>query len=599
MANGSSMGNALRISTGQLDWTGGVNSDATPTIAGAENPNGLKQNQLAWMNSATVRGGGIAPRAGYLRLAEFVKSIGILQEAYMYAPRFAFPYIVAQISGRTFLVRVDLDPVVIQEVTIAGDPNPANRDQAWMCQGEEFLKIDDGVSESLIWDGNVLRRISAMGGTPPYLRPCEAMTYYQGRIWEALGREYWAGDIVGGPSGTAAYGFRDAILHMVENTFTSLGGSFTVPTNAGNIRALNYPANINTLLGQGQLLIFTREQIYSADVPIKRTDWAGANGTSFTQKVAQINFGTTSDRSVVHVNGDVFVQSSDPGVRSVTAAVRNFDQWGDLPISIEEARALEQTDRALLRWGSGIYFDNRLLQTTLPYQTDVGVAHKGILPLNFDTVSTLAEKRAPAWEGILEGVPVLRLLKGDFGGRERAFMLARGTNDDGSGSIECWEITNFSKEDRGRFGDTRVLWAFETPSFTWGEPFSLKELDTIELWLDRLSGDVEFTVQFRPDQHPCWENWWKFKQCAPRNNCEDPGVLLPCDYPTQIYREQYRATLVLPKPPTRCEFTQARPLNIAYGFQFRIFVKGFVRIRGIRVHAFDRAKQPYLGITPC
>jgi hypothetical protein len=385
---------------------------------------------------------------------------------------------------------------------------------------------------------------------------------------------------------------------MVENSFTSLGGSFTVPTLAGNIRALNYPANINTNLGQGQLLIFTREQIYSADVPIKRTDWAGANGTSFTQKVAQINFGTSSDRSVVHVNGDVFCQSPD-GIRSLTAAVRNFDQWGDLPISVEEARAIDQNDRALLRWGSGIYFDNRLLQTALPYQTDVGVAHKGILPLNFDLVSTLAEKKPPAWEAIWEGIPILRLLKGDFGGRQRAFMIVRETAQDGTGTLACWEMTSYALEDTNSFGQSRVQFAFETPSFTWGNPFQLKRLDCCEIWLDQLSGDVEFHLEFRPDQHPCWEPYWSWKECAPRNECELPGALLPCPYPEQRYKLGYRATIVTPKPPSRCETTQARPIDLGYGFQFRLIVKGHVRIRGFMVHAFPVEKSPYAGLTPC
>lgn len=594
MANGS----VTRITTGQVDWSGGVNSDLAPTIRGADNPNGLGTNQLAWLRNGTVKQGTIAPRFGWQDLAAFVVGIGLLQEAYMYQPRFAFPYIVAQIAGRTFLIRVDLDPVVIQEVTIAGNPNPANLEQAWMTQGEEFLIIQDGVSEPLVWDGNVLRRISAMGGTPPYLRTAESMVYYQGRIWEALGREYWAGDIVGTPtavgSGTAAYGGRDAILHMVENTFTSIGGSFTVPTTAGNIRALNYPANINNFLGQGPLLIFTRQQIYAADVPISRTDWiATNNNTGITVKIAQINFGTTSDRSVVHVNGDVFYQSVD-GVRSLTTAVRNFGEWGDMPISIEEQRAIALNDRALLRFGSGITFDERLLQTCLPFQTDCGVAHKGIMPLNFDLLSTLSNRLPPAWEGILEGLDHLRLVRGDFGGRERAFSLARSTI---TGGIVCYELTDFLLEDNNTTGEARVKWNFETPSFTWGNPFQLKQLDTLELWIDRLYGPVEIAVEFRPDQHGCWEPWHKWTDCAPRTDCEDCNALSPCDYPTQIYKQQYRATVVLPKPPTRCETSQHRPINLGYSFQFRIFVKGFLRIRGLMVHAFPVEKAPYLSVT--
>jgi hypothetical protein len=592
-------GSVLRITTGQQDWSAGVDSDKTPTIASAQNPNGLKPNQLAWGNNITVRGGSISPRFGLQDLAAFAVGIGIHQESYMYQPRFAFPYIISQIAGRTFAIHVENDPVTIVEITIAGDPNPPNIEQAWMTQGEEFLIIQDGVSEPLVWDGNVLRRISAMGGTPPYLRTAESMVYYQGRIWEALGREYWAGDIVGNPaalgSGTAAYGGRDAILHMVENTFTSLGGSFTVPTTAGNIRALNYPANINNFLGQGPLLIFTRQQIYAADIPISRTDWVATNNnTGITVKVAQINFGTTSDRSVVHVNGDVFYQSVD-GVRSLFTAVRNFGEWGDLPISVEEARAIQFNDRALLRFGSGITFDNRLLETALPFQTDVGVCHKGILPLNFDLVSTLAEKKPPAWEGILEGLDILRLVRGDFGGRERAFALARSSI---TGGIVVYELTSYLLEDNNTTGNARITWSFETPSFSFGDPFALKELDTVEYWCDKISGDVEVAWQMRPDQHGCWEPWWKHKICAPRNNCEDCGVLLPDEcYPTQFYKQQYRATIVLPKPPTRCETSQHRPINLGYSFQFRVFVKGSMRIRGIMVHAFPKDKAPYASVT--
>lgn len=735
-----------------MDWSGGVSSDAAPTIAGPGNPNGLKPDQLAWANSVSLRHGCIQPRPGFADLAAFAVGIGIHQESRLYVPiSEAFPYIIAQIAGRTFKVTVDTVPSVITEVTIPGDPNPPDRPQAWMTQGEEFLIIQDGISRPLIWDGVVLRRsagpsqvlsevasnflvpavgssvlvtldapfqgpngrivyvdgrqytasnvasgdwltirndsngsagavvpagssvndaasvlltsttasfiipiigastkipvdpnfpsatpttvgitnsvqsftaldeiapvaganevfltnVSGIAGTTVAINAkllsegelptAEPMVYYQGRIWLAIGREYIAGDIVGGPSGTAPYGRRDSILKMTENAYTALGGTFTVPTNAGNIRALNYPQNINSFLGQGPLLIFTRQQVYAADIPISRAAWAATTGsTGIVVKVMQINFGTTSDRSVVHVNGDVFYQSVD-GVRSLTTAVRNFGEWGDLPISVEEARAIDQNDRALLRFGSGINFDNRLLETVLPYQTDCGVAHRGIMPLDFDLLSTLQTKLPPAWSGIWEGLPHLRLLRGDFGGRERAFSLAR---SDITGGIVVYELTNYLLEDNNTTGDARISWQFETPAFTWNKPFELKELDTLELWFDRLSGQVELAVEFRPDQHPCWEPWTKWIECAPRNNCEDCGILLPCSYPEQIYPKGYRATVVLPKPPTRCEYTQSRPINIGYSFQFRIRIKGSLRIRGIMVHAFDRDKQSYLSVTP-
>lgn len=414
------------------------------------------------------------------------------------------------------------------------------------------------------------------------------MDYYMGRIWLANGREYVAGDIVGGPTGTAVYNFRDSILKLVENTYLSLGGTFRVPTNAGNIRALKHPANLDTALGEGQLLVFTRESIYSVNVVPTRAEWQTLEEP--IQRVVQINHGTTSDWSVSAVNGDLFYRSVN-GINSLIQAIRYFNQWGNRPISVEEERATSIEDNSLLIYASGICFDNRLLETALPQESDVGVIHKAILPLNFDLISTLGQTLPPAWEGVNEGLDFLKLLKGDFGGRERAFAFVRSRQ--APNNIELWELTADQIEDENSFGDTRIVWALETPAFTWEIPFTLKELDTIELWIDRLYGTVDFLVQFRPDQHPCWEYWHKWQICNPKNNCEDPGVLLPCDYPQQIYKPSYRATMVLPRPPSLCQVQNARPINFGYSFQFRIWVKGYCRLRGFLAHAYERDKAPY------
>ncbi len=732
---------AVRITTGSLSFEGGVDSNRVPTIASESYPTGLKPNMCAWLENATVRGGGISPRRGWKRLLEMPVT-ALFQECSMYEPDEGFPYIVAQIGGRTFAVRVDGDNSV-QEITIPGDPNSATIDQSWMCQGEQFLVIQDGTALPLFYDGTSMRRskgpgnvlgvvsvafvvpavgqvvnvtltdpyagqpgeriyingkvyqqaeassfitlknvsspftgtvmptgtrvfngstvnlvttapftvpatggsvnitvspdyagavpvnvavqndlpqftITAIGVAPPApnhvllvnitdtpgvnvpllsvlnsvaeLPTATCMDYYMGRLWSANGREYIAGDIVLGPSGTEQYGYRDAILKLTENEYLALGGAFVVPTNAGNIRALKHPTNLDTALGQGQLLVFTRKTIYSVNVTPTRAEWQTLSEP--IQRVAQTNFGTTSDRSVVNVNGDLFYQSVD-GVRSLTQAIRYFNQWGNVPISSEETRITDLNDRALLRFGSGIEFDNRLLQTCLPFQTDVGVCHKGLMPLDFDLISTLAERLPPAWEGVQQGLDILRVVTGDFGGLQRSFAFVRSA----LGKIELWELTQNLLEDRNLSGDARLTWVVETPSYTWDKLFKLKELDTLEMWVDKLSGTVDFTIYFRPDQHPCWEYWHHWQVCAARNECELPYAPVPCNYPQQPYRQLYKATMVMPKPPTTCGIGSGRPLNIGYSFQFRIVIHGFCRVRGLLVHGLERDKQPYLGIT--
>ena len=227
----------------------------------------------------------------------------------------------------------------------------------------------------LFWNGISLRRsIGITTATPANIAPgineipaATCMDYYGNRLWYAFARAFAAGDIAGGPSGTAGYHFRDAILNVTENPVCFGGDGFSVPTNAGNIRALKHSASLNAAQGQGQFYIFTRKTIYMMTVPQTRTDWINAdsnNQPSLT--VVQIVSGAVGDRCVVSVNGDLFYQSFDPSIRSLLFAMRNFGQWGNTPISQNEQRALARNDRGLMRFSSGIEFDNRLLMAVLP-----------------------------------------------------------------------------------------------------------------------------------------------------------------------------------------------------------------------------------------
>lgn len=435
--------------------------------------------------------------------------------------------------------------------------------------------------------------------TPAELPPAQAMDYYMGRIWLANGRQYVAGDIVGGPSGSAAYGYRDSVLKMTENAYTVSGGAFTVPTMAGNIRALKHPANIDTALGEGQLLPMTRRNIYSTNITPTRADWVLLSEP--IQRVAQINFGTMSDRSVVQVNGDLYYRSPD-GVRSFKQAIRFFNENpGNVPISHEMQRVFPLDDKSLLRFCSGIEFDNRLLMSALPYQTPAGVAHKCIASLNFDLLNSINQKLPPAWEGVWEGLNVLQALKGDFGGRQRAFYIVW---SDLNQAIEIWEQTADALTDFGTQttpGGDRITWSFETPAFDWsnnrdGGPFELKTLETMEWWIDRLSGTVDFYLEYRPSSYPCWIFWNRWTECAARNECELPNPLLPCNHPEQAYLPQYRAMMTMPTPPVLCNDNVQRPTNVDYSFQFRLTIKGSCRIRGLMAYGIPTQRAPFDGL---
>lgn len=456
----------------------------------------------------------------------------------------------------------------------------------------------------LFWDGTTLRRsigitsLTASPASPPHtneLPAATAMCYYMGRVWYAQERTVSAGDIVGGASAYPAtnpnYNYlRDAVLCVQENPLCVGGDGFTVPATGGNIRVITYAANINTALGEGQLYIGTREEMYALTVPVTRTDWINASSQNQPiMQVAMVNNAAVNDRSMVQVNGDLFFQSLEPAIRSFTASVRNFQQWGNVPISTNERRILDFNDRSLLRFGSGIYFDNRLYQTALPYICPVGVAHAAIVPLNFDVISTLQKQLPPVWEGMYEGINTLELVTADFGGRQRAFATVW---SDLEQKIQFWEITIDQRWDNL---ENRVKWYAEFPSFTWGDEFVLKKLVSAELWIDKLLGEVVFKMEYRPDGDPCWYPWYEWKECTAKNSCEDVHNPI-CAYPADR-RESYRQTITLPVPPNACEGVMMRPSNVGYQFQCKLTVLGWCRIRGLLLHAEPVDRKLYENLV--
>jgi hypothetical protein len=229
--------------------------------------------------------------------------------------------------------------------------------------------------------------------------------------------------------------------------------------------------------------------------------------------------------------------------------------------------------------------------TALPMQTPYGVVHQAILPLDFTPISTNRDRQKPVWEGHQEGVQILSLSEQDFDGVDRAFALTLSSDPNFPGAIELWEFLPDSRfENEGRPDEARVTWQVEFPAMEWGDITRLKKLVSAEIWFDRLWGDVEFLVEWRPDSDACWKPWMKWKECSARNSNETPGQ--PAAYPKPFF-EGFRATRTLPKPPEQCESATGRPAHIGYQHQARLTVVGFCRVRGFWLLAEMQDRKLY------
>lgn len=592
---------------GSLDWSMGVNSLAVTTLASDRNPNGLKRNELAWLVNGTVRDCGISPRNGYKYLGTIHNPNGLFQGATLYQPQDANPYLLVAISGHIYQVLPDnVTGKVDLSAHFPGMTLPANLPYFFYpwSQPEQFTVIQAGdfTTLPLIWDGATLRRskgitnIAVPPGTPGVneIPAAGEMDYFMNRLWYAQGRQYSAGDIVKGNSGTALYQFRDSVLNVTENPMVLGSDGFTVPDGAGNIRALAHSIQINAVLGQGNLYPFARRAIYSQYVPITRADWiAATNNNQPLQTIAQLANGGVNDRSVVAVNGDLYYQTLEPGIASLNIATRYFNQPGNISLSAAENRILQFVDRSLLPFATGTYFDNRLLESSLPKQLPQGVVHDAVIPLDFLPISKFGSNFNPAWEGHHEGLQILQLLTGDFG-FERSFAITVSGIDTPAGpagSIQLYEVQKNARFDNNPNGEARIQWQAEFPAFTWADEFALKKLVGGELWVDRLFGEVLFKLEYRPDGETCWQMWHEWEVCSARNTCED--VINPVCYPIAPYGEGYRQTMNLPQPPAGCASQSGRPSNVGFQFQTRLTILGACRVRGIQLYAQPVKRSMY------
>jgi hypothetical protein len=609
-------GEGTIIVDGSVNWDQGVDSISVTSAQTAANPDGMPRSRLAWLDNATTRDGGITQRFGWKWKGRIHDGSALYGGGFMYSPPVQNAYPILCIGGHIIRLDPDFATPPIDLSALWGVSNPSNAFHCYFCQAEQFLIIQPGIGPTnpLFYNENATPQLwRSIGITDPAMvTPANhvneipnagAMVYYQNRVWYAIGRTYMAGDILGNRnSGTAFYNYRDSVLNVTENPLCFGGDGFTIPTAAGNITALSFNANLNTTLGQDQLIIGTHKIVYAMAVPVTRADWINATSQNQPRQtvVHQVN-GPVNDRCIVQANGDVFFQTLEPGITSLFTAIRDFQTWGNHALSADEDRVLAFTDRKLLSEVSGIVFDNRMFQTVMPKQTPVGLAYQAIIPCDFVPISEFetGETRPPNWEGIYEGLNVLQLLVGDFGGYERAFAV---TVSDIDGGIDLWEITDYLESDYqnpaigGHDGEARVTWIAEFPAFNWMRDFDLKRLVGGELWVDKLYGEVVFKVEYRPDSDPCWRFWTEWKECQPRTSLEElppPSVT----YPLQQCRQGFRAVRTLPKPPVLCESNTGRPSDIAYQHQIRITVKGYARIRGLLLYATPVERKTYLNMV--
>lgn len=584
---------------GSLD--GGVNGQANHDVVSPVNTNGLTRNQCANAINCTFRGGiGATHRPPVIKhTLQFPDSetanAFMLGRYQGHTVHQANPSsILVSIGGHLYQVRVS-DNFKVFDLTDPEDPNPDNRDMIFTCQAGPFTIIDDGQSPTWIFDGTTLRRARNNEKRPG--GPC---AYVQGRIVYALLDQYGlytrfrATDLIGvTTNGTAQYNYQDSVLRETENDFLNSGGDFTSRSDMGEIRAMIVPRMLDTSLGQGPLQLMCERGSLSFNAPVDRDQWKSVTYPIETE--SQMDYGPKGPRQACNVNGDILYRSTE-GYHSFKMARDDFQStWVNAPISSEVDNVILEDPEPYLPWGSTVFFDSRFLATTFPRPTPSGFVHDGLVAMDMNLVTNLRKRDQPAWEGLWTGLAILGIGKGTFDEVERCFIFARNT----SGFIELWELLPSETTVIHDNGNVPIVWSFETPAYDFNDGTALKRLITAAYFTADVQDTVEYLVQWRPDQYPCWLDWHAWSDCAPIRQCN----LGRCGVPKNL-KPQYRPKVKLPQPPDLWHQTNKEPANLRDGFTLalRTQVTGHTSVRKVKIAADHRPESLFDScpdVGPC
>jgi len=428
------------------------------------------------------------------------------------------------------------------------------------------------------------------------LPPGRMGAYWRGRIWLSLtdGTQFLAGDIVGGPSGTLAENFADAILKISENTYLAGGGNFRVPGSVDKIQAIIPTATLDASLGQGQLAVLTSQIVFSVNATVDRLTWQSMQNPILTESL--LANGGQGQNSTVPANGDTLFRAID-GIRSLILGRREFDTWGNVPQSREMNRVLPLDNLKLLPFSSAVVFENRFLMTASPIASDQGVYHSGLVAMNFDPISTLGGKAPSVYDGAWKGLNTLQLVTGYFDNVQRCFSFNLDTISSPN-RIKLTEVLPTPPDVLSENvivtpdqiydnGTSPIALVFETPVFFKGQdprqqPY-LRLMDG-ECAVDLLVGEVLFQVYWKPDQYPCWVPWAAWTECSTIGENAQP---------------QFRPRMGFGRPPVNlCDPSTNRPLCEGYQFQVKMIVTGHCRVREVRLLSVTVA-QPKFAPLKC
>lgn len=418
-------------------------------------------------------------------------------------------YLIIIVTGYMFLI----DQRTLQVRVINPDDalDPTNPRLDWSPAGQ-WLVVFDWPNLPMLIEGIQTRR----SNLDDYEVPISVLgAYNQNRLFIGnAGNEFTGGD----PAGSLAA--PDAPITFKEISMDSapyVGQVFQLSTNYNNdpITAMGFIQVNDTSTGIGPLFVATANAIYMYHTELPRGQWqAGQFGS-----ILLYNAGIIAQSAVVNVNTDLLFISNDGQLRSLSMSRNDQGQWKNTPISKEIGNYMKYSDPALKRYSFLSYFHNKLLVSCNPYRIPTttldgtlvhDVAFGGLGVLEMDNISGLTRDSTPAWAGLWTGMRPCGIATNN----DQCFIVGK----EGRRNV-LYEVLRRRGPDETNKKRTPFKSIIYTRYAVSGSAILNKELHTLDLSFEKVSGKLKVSVYYRPSHLGYWTHWSTVEQEFPTRQC--------------------------------------------------------------------------------
>lgn len=531
-------------------------------------PLALADTQYAFGVNIVNRGGITKSRPGFRKLVTLTGDPALFQGFFVYQPQ-----------GRRILVYGLGGYILAHDMASGVTTNhglllsPLAR-RLHFCQAKDFLIIQDGVpgaswaamSWPVILDGDALYSYSVSISDHLKVPKGAGMAYVHGRIFVSVCYIYdnsaWTDNLGfnGFVAGDISKGYdRDAHLMFTEEEYLNEGGRIEVPAEFGEITWIGYQKNIPSGTGLGSLVVMSERGCSGYQINAPRSQWKDID-------LGQVFFydsGSLSPGAVVWNNADVLYRS-ESAVRSLVGTTEK-SQSASLdtsPISGEIDNLLALDDDESLELVSMAIHDSRLFVACAPNES--GSAFQALAVCDFLPASSIRGAAAPSWESVWTGFEILQVGVGRYGSEVRSGLLVLDS------SLNLFLLDRSLSVDSSGAANTTPECVLVTKSYSFGDPFAVKEVGYVDLWLGSVLSDLEARVYYRPHGYP---NWIEMDGSASLS--VDGG-------PTKLHHVRFA-----PGKPA-AYWSNEKFTNTDYAFQYLISIKGAHKIERVRFMCQNR-----------